>query len=187
MMAGHRYTCGRAQGRVAERVFPPQPPDRHNAPIAHCHVICATIPRFFWIAENYSILYDASWCPKSRRCIGAVAVFCPNTLRFQIYSVNIPMRVDNACKAELYTAWVGLSTRGPSNGPTFTFRSSSWHFADCKGCIMAQEGRQGPVTHYKEPATCAPRVSQRSASPSPPLLPHHSYLARHPIGPGRRS
>ena len=36
-------------------------------------------------------------------------MFCPNTLRFQIYPVSIPMRVENAYTAELYTAWVALS------------------------------------------------------------------------------
>ena len=31
---------------------------------------------------------------------------------------------------------------GPSADPTFAFWSSSWHFADCKGYITAQEGRR---------------------------------------------
>ena len=48
-----------------------------------------------------------------------MTVFCSNTLR--IYPVNIPKRVDNAYTAELYTAWVTLSARGPSTDPTFTF------------------------------------------------------------------
>ena len=71
-------------------------------------------------------------------------MFCPSTLWFQIYAVSIPMRVDNAYTAELYTVWVALSARGPSTCPPFTLRSSSWHFADCKGYIAAQEGRQEP-------------------------------------------
>ena len=68
-------------------------------------------------------------------------MFCPMTLRFQIQPVNIPMRMDDAHTAELYTAWVALSARGPSTYHTFNFRSKSWHFADCKGFITAQEGR----------------------------------------------
>ena len=54
-----------------------------------------------------------------------MAVFCPVTLRFQIYPIPIPLRLDNAYTAELYTAWVALTARGPSADPTFVFRSSS--------------------------------------------------------------
>ena len=128
--------------RVSSRATPPTgtPPP----PVGRRHAVSAAIPMFSWLPENYGILHDASWCPKTRRCGGAVAVFCPDTLRFQIYPVAIPLRLDNAYTAELYTAWVALSTRGPSADPAFTFRSSSWHFADCKGYITAQEGRWEP-------------------------------------------
>ena len=64
---------------------------------------------------------------------GAVAVFCPVTLQFQIYPISIPLQLDNAYTAELCMAWVALTARGPSADPTSVFRSSSWHFADCKG------------------------------------------------------
>ena len=104
----------------------------------------ATVPTFSWLPENYGILHDASWCPKTRRCGGAVAVFCPVTLRYQLYPVPIPLRLDNAYTAELYTAWVALTARGPSADPAFGFRSGAWHFADCKGYITAQEGRREP-------------------------------------------
>ena len=121
-------------------------PSRHSPPppVGCCHAVSATIPTFSWLPENYGILHDASWCPKTRHCGGAVVVFCLDTLRFQIYPVAIPPRVDNAYTAELYTAWVALSARGPSADPTFVFRSSWWHFADCKGYITAQEGRREP-------------------------------------------
>ena len=39
---------------------------------------------------------------------------------------------------------MALTARGPSADPTFGFRSSSWHFADCKGYITAQEERREP-------------------------------------------
>ena len=133
-------------GRVDRECLlaPPPPPASTAPPIARCHVVPATIPTFSWLPENYGILHDASWCPKSRRCGGAVAVFCPDTWRFQIYPVNFPLRVDNAYTAELYTARVALSAQGPSADPTFTFRSSLWHSADCKGYITAQKGRREP-------------------------------------------
>ena len=73
-----------------------------------------------------------------------MAVFCPVTLRYQIYLVSIPLRLDNAYCAELYTAGVALTARDPSADPTFVFRSSSWHFADSKRYITAQEGRREP-------------------------------------------
>ena len=104
----------------------------------------ATVLTFSWLPENYGILHDASWCPKTRRCGGAVAVFCPVTLRYQVYPVPIPLRLDNAYTAELYTAWVALTAKGPSADPAIGFRSGAWHFADCKGYITAQEGRREP-------------------------------------------
>ena len=39
---------------------------------------------------------------------------------------------------------MALCARGPSADPTFVFRSSSWHFADCKRYVTAQEGQRGP-------------------------------------------
>ena len=152
-------------------VFSPHPPGRHPPPpIACCRAKPATIPTFSWLPENYGILHDASWCPKSRCCGGAVAVFCPDTLRFHIYPVNIPLRVDNAYTAELYTAWVALSARGLSADPTFTFRSSSWHFADCKGYITAQEGRREPDDSLQGDLL---RACRALASGQP--LPRHLY------------
>ena len=59
-------------------------------------------------------------------------------------SVRPPLRLDNAYTAELYTAWVALTARGPSPDPAIGFRSGAWHFADCKGYITAQEGRCEP-------------------------------------------
>ena len=60
-------------------------------PIAQCHAVLAIIPTFPWIPEAYGILHDASWCPKSRPCGDAVAIFRPSTLRLQISPVSIPM------------------------------------------------------------------------------------------------
>ena len=144
MIVGHRDAEDAHRAgwpRVSSR---PTPPTGTLPPVGRCHAVSAAIPTFCWLPENYGVLHDASWCPKTRRCGRAVAVFCPGTLRFQIYPVAIPLRLDNAYMAELYTAWVALSARGPSADPTFTFRSSSWHFADCKGYITAQEGRREP-------------------------------------------
>ena len=111
----------------------PTPPTGTAPQVGMCPAVSAAIPTFSWLPDNYGILHDASWCPRTRRCGGAVAVFCPVTLRFQIYPISIPLRLDNAYTAELYTAWVALTARGPSADPTSVFRSSSWHFANCKG------------------------------------------------------
>ena len=122
----------------------PCPPVGTPPPVGRSHALTAAIPTFSWLPENYGILHDASWCPRTWRCGGAVAVFCPVTLRYQVYPVPIPLQLDNAYTAELYTAGVALTARGPSVDPTFGFRSGSWHFADCKGYITAQEGRREP-------------------------------------------
>ena len=113
-------------------------------PVGRSFAATVAIATLSWLPENYSILHDASWCPQTRRCGGALAVVCPVTLRYLVYIVPIPLQRDNAYTAELYTAWVALTARGPSADPIFGFRSSSWHFADCKGYIMAREGRQEP-------------------------------------------
>ena len=84
--------------------------------------------------------------------------------------VAIPLRLDNAYTAELYTAWVALSARGPSADPTFTFQSSSWHFADCKGYITAQEGRREPDDSLQGDPICECRAL---AGGHPP--PRHLY------------
>ena len=82
----------------------------------------------------------------------------------------MPLRMDNAYTAELYTAWVALSARGPSVDPTFTFRSTSWHFSDCKGYITAQEGRPEPDDSLQGDLIreCRALVGGR-------LLPRHLY------------
>ena len=144
MITGHRSAEDAHRGgwpRVSSR---PTPPVGTAPPVGRCHAVTMAIPAFSRLPENYGILHDASWCPRTRRCGGAVAVFCPVTLRYQVYPVTIPLRLDNAYTAELYTAWVALTARGPSADPTFGFRSSSWHFADCKGYITAQEGQREP-------------------------------------------
>ena len=144
MLAGHRSTED-ARRKGWPRASPrPTPPVGTAPPVRRCQAVTATVPTFSWLPENYGILHDASWCPKTRRCGGAVAVFCPVTLRYQVYPVPIPLRRDNAYTAELYTAWVALTARGPSADPAFGFRSGAWHFADCKGYITAQEGRREP-------------------------------------------
>ena len=177
MIEGHRNT-GDAHKAGWPRVSSHPTPLAGTAPpppIACCHAISATIPTFSWIPESYGLLHDASWFPKSRQCGGAVAVFFPNTLRFQIYPVNIPMRVDNAYIAELYTAWVALSAQGPSTDPTFTFRSSSWHFADYKGYITAQEGRHKPDDSLQGDLL---RACRALAVGHPPPRHLYSHIAR---------
>ena len=115
-----------------------------------------------------------------------MAVFCPATLRYQVYAVPIPLRLDNAYTAELYTAWVALTARGPLNDPAFGFRSGSWHFADCKGYITAQEGRREPEDSLQGDLIRACRdMASGHAPPAPPsVLAHHRHLARRPAGGG---
>ena len=65
MIAGHR-DAGDAHKAGWPRVSSRPTPTTGKAPrIARCHAIPATIPTFSWIPENYGILHDASWCPKS--------------------------------------------------------------------------------------------------------------------------
>ena len=116
-------------------------------------------------------LWDPPRCvvvPKTRRCGGAVAVLCPITLRYQVYPVPIPLRLDNAYTAELYTAWVALTARGPSTDSAFGFRSGSWHFAVCKGYITAQEGRREPEDSLQGDLIRACRDMARGHAPPPP-------------------
>ena len=150
MLAGHR-SAEDARRKGWPRVSScPTPPVGTVPPVGRGHAVTATVPTFSWPPENYGILHDTSWCPKSRRCGGAVAVFCPVTLRYQVYPVPIPLRLDNAYTAELYTAWVALTARGPSTDPAFGFRSGSWHFADDKGYITARKDAGNQRTHSKE-------------------------------------
>ena len=170
MLAGHR-SAEDAQQKGWPRVSPrPTPPVGMAPPVGRCHAVTAAIPMFSWLPENYGILHDASWCPRTRRCGGAVAVFCPVTLRYQVYPVPIPLRLDNAYTAELYTAWVALTARGPSTDPAFGFRSGAWHFADCKGYITAQEGRREPEDSLQGDLIRACRNMARSHAP-----PRHLY------------
>ena len=121
MLAGHRSTED-AQQKGWPGVSPrPTSPVGRAPPIRHCQAVTATVRTFSWLPENYGILHDGSWCPKTRCCGGAVVVFCPVTLRYQVYPVPIPLRLDNAYTAELYTAWVALTARKPSNDPAFSF------------------------------------------------------------------
>ena len=122
----------------------PPPPLGTLPPVRRSHAVTATVSTFSWLPENYGILHDASWCPRTRRCGAAVAVFCPVTLRYQVYPVPTPLWLDNAYTAELYTAWVALTARGPSADRAFGFRSGLWRFADCTGYITAQEGCREP-------------------------------------------
>ena len=80
----------------------------------------------------------------------------------------------------LYTAWVALTAQGPSANPTFGFRSGSWHIADCKGYITAQEGRREPEDSLQGDLIRECRAMARGPPPPPapqPLLPHHRHLA----------
>ena len=170
MLAGHR-SAEDAQQKGWPWVSPrPTSPVGTAPPVGRCHTVTATVPTFSWLPENYGILHDASWCPKTRRCGGAVAVFCPVTLRYQVYPVPIPLRLDNAYTAELYTAWVALTARGPSTDPAFGFWSGAWHFADSKGYITAQEGRREPEDSLQGDLIRACRNMTRGHAP-----PRHPY------------
>ena len=149
MLAGHRNAEDARQGGWTRVSLRPTPLVGMHPSFGRSHAVTSTVPTFPWLPENYGILHDASWCPKTRRYCGAVAVFCPVTLRYQVYPVPIPLRLDNAYTAELYTAWVALTARGPSADPALGFRSGSWHFANCKGYITAHEGRREPEEHSK--------------------------------------
>ena len=170
MLAGHRSTED-ARRKGWPRASPrPTPPVGTVPPVRRCQAVTATVPTFSWLPENYGILHDASWCPKTRRCGGAVAVFCPVTLRYQVYPVPIPLRLDNAYTAELYTAWVALTAKGPSADPAIGFRSGAWHFADCKGYITAQEGRREPEDSLQGDLIRSCRDMAHGHAP-----PHHLY------------
>ena len=118
-------------------------------PVRRCQAVTATVPTFSWLPENYGILHDASWCPKTRRCGGAVAVFCPVTLRYQLYPVPIPLRLDNAYTAELYTAWVALAARGLQ--PTLPSASDPVRgtLRTAKGTSQPKRGAASRRTRYK--------------------------------------
>ena len=124
---------------MATSVFSPHSPGRHPPPpLAIATQFPPPSPRFPGSQRTMA----SSTMLHGARLPGTVAVFCPGTLRLQIYPVAFPLRVDNAYTAELYTAWVALSARGPCADPTFTLRSSSWRFAE--GYITAQEMQREP-------------------------------------------
>ena len=162
----------------------PTPPVGTLPPVGRSHVVTAAVPTLSWLPKNYGILHDASWYPRTRHCGGAVAVFCPVILRYQVCVVPIPLRLDNAYTAERYTACVAPTARGSSADPTFGFCSGSWHFADCKGYITAQEGRQEPQDSLQGDLIreCRAMARGHAPPPPPPLLPHHRHLARRPTG-----
>ena len=81
---------------MASSVLTSHPSYWHGPPVGRCHAGSAAIRTFSWLPENYGILHDASWCPRTRRCGGTVTVFCPIALRFQIYPISIRLRLDNA-------------------------------------------------------------------------------------------
>ena len=167
MLAGH-HSAEDARQRGWPRVSPrPTPAVGTLQPIGRYHAVTAAVPTISRLPENFGILHDASWCPKTRRCGGAGAVFCPVTLRYQVYPVPIPLWLDNAYTAELYTAWVALTARGPSADPAFGFGSGSWHFADCKKYITAQEGRRKPQDSLQGDLIRACRDMARGHAPPP--------------------
>ena len=59
---------------------------------------------------------------------------------------------------------------GPLGRPAFGFRSSSWHFADCKGYIKAQEGRREPNDSLQGDLIRECRAMASGHAP-----PHHLY------------
>ena len=89
----------------------------------------AAIATFSWHPRKYGILHDCNGAHKPDDVAEPWRYFAG---------------LDNAYTAELYTAWVALTTRGPLADPSLVFRSSSWHFADCKRYITAQEGEREP-------------------------------------------
>ena len=89
------------------------------------------------------MLQNASWCPTTHRCGGAVVVVYPKTLCYQIYKNPIPLWLGNSYAAKLYMAWVVFTFGGPAGALSFAYCSSSWHFADCQSYISSQQGRSG--------------------------------------------
>ena len=150
MLAGHRSTED-ARRKGWPRALPrPTPLVGTAPPVRRCQAVNATVPTFSWLPENYGILHDASWCPKTRRCGGAVAVFCLVTLRYQVYPVPIPLRLDNAYMAELYTAWVALTARGPSADPAIGSDLVRGPLRTAKDTSQPRKGAASRRTRYKE-------------------------------------
>ena len=104
MIAGHGDGEDAHMARWPRVSSRPTPPAGTPPPPGRCHAVPAAIPTFSRLPENYGILHDPSWCPKTWRCGGVVAVFCSDTLRFQVYPFAIPLRMDS-----VYTA--------PPSGP----------------------------------------------------------------------
>ena len=68
MIAGHRDAEDAHQAgwpRVSPRPTPPAGTAPPPPPVGCCQVVSATIPTFSWLPENYGILHDASWYPKT--------------------------------------------------------------------------------------------------------------------------
>ena len=185
MLAGHRSAeDARHRGwpRVSSR---PTPPVGTLPLVRRSHAAIATVPTFSWLPENYGILHDASWCPRTRRCGGAVAVFCPVTLRCQVYPVPIPLRLDNAYTAELYTAWVALTAWGctrrgwpsPPGAPRPTPPSGS---GPARGTLLIARGTSQPRRGAGNQRTRSKGTSYGNAAlwpeaTPPPPPPRHLY------------
>ena len=175
MIAGHRSAEEAHHAgwpRVSSRPTPPTgtPPP---PPVGRCHAVSATIPTFSWFPEKYGILHDASWCPRTRRCGGAVAVFCPVTLRFHICPVPTPLQMDNAYTAELYTAWVALTGQ-----PHLRFPVRFVALRRLQGIHHGPRGMAGTGRlAARRPNARVPCYGRWPPSHPQPLLPHRPHLA----------
>ena len=186
ILAGHRSAEDTRQGGWPWVSPRPTPPVGTLPLVGRSHAVTVTVPTFSWLPENYGILHDASWGPKTRRCGGAVAVSCPVTLRHQVYPVPIPLRLDNAYTAELYTAWVGLTARGPSADPASVCGLARGTLRIAKGTSRPREDAGNRRTHSKGTSYGHAAIWRVPPPPPPPpsLLRHHRHLARRPLGPG---
>ena len=94
-----------------------------RVPTPCVQVLCglSSFPIFPWLPTDYGMGHDALPCPRTHRCGGAIAIFCPRTLRYHAHGVHTLLRLDNSYTAELYTAWMALSAHGTAAEPTFIF------------------------------------------------------------------
>ena len=188
LIAGHRSAEEAHHEGWPQVSSRPSPPTGTAPPIGRCHAVSATIPTFSWLPQSYGILHDASSCPRTRRCGGAVAVFCPVTLWFQIYFVAIPLRLDNAYARGAIHGVGGPYRPRPLGRPHLRFPVQLMALRRLQGIHHGPRGTAGTGRlTARRPNTRVPCYGRRPPSPSPLLLPHRRHLARRPPGPSGRS
>ena len=66
MLAGHRSAEDARHAGWPQVSSRPAPPVGTLPPVRRSHAVTATVPTLSWLPENYGILHDASWCPRTR-------------------------------------------------------------------------------------------------------------------------